>query len=153
MNVFFFFYMYKPIVEKMNVGKVYNHFVVVATSKMLNAVGFPSTYQGFILILPNATFDVKFGCNGLEAVMIYVIAVLSYPAQWKNKLMGIIAGFFVIQVANLLRMIMLVYAGTHLKHLFEYIHVYIAQGIMIALSLGVFFVYLNYANTQQKAHS
>jgi exosortase H (IPTLxxWG-CTERM-specific) len=153
MNVFFFFYMYKPIVEKMNVGKVYNQFVVVTTAKMLTAVGLPCTYQGFVLILPALALEVKFGCNGLEAVLIYSIAVLSYPTQWKKKLVGIIAGFFIIQAANFLRMIMLVYAGVHLKRLFDYIHVYIAQGLMIALALGVFFIYLNYANTPQKAHT
>jgi exosortase/archaeosortase family protein len=145
--------MYKPIVEKMNVGKVYNHFVVVATSKMLTAVGLPCTYQGFVLILPALALEVKFGCNGLEAVLIYSIAVLSYPAHWKRKLAGIVAGFFIIQAANFMRMIMLVYAGIHLKRLFDYIHVYIAQGLMIALALGVFFIYLNYANTPQKAHT
>lgn len=153
MNVFFFFYMYKPIVEKMNIGKVYNQFVVVAASGMLNAVGLPCTYQGFVLILPSLALEVKFGCNGLEAVLIYSIAVLAYPTQWRRKLVGIAAGFFIIQAANFLRMLMLVYAGLHLKRLFDYIHVYIAQGLMIALALAVFFVYLNYANAPEKAHT
>ena len=36
-------------------------------------------------------------------------------------------------------------AGGNFKNLFEYIHVYVAQGIMIAVSLVIFFVYINYA--------
>lgn len=153
MNVFFFFYLYKPIVNIINIGKVYNHFVVVTLSKMLNAIGLHCTYQGFIIMLPTLSLDVKFGCNGLEAVMIYSIAVMAYPAGWKKKLIGIIAGFFVIQIANFLRMVMLVYSGVHLRNLFDYIHIYIAQGIMIALALGIFFIYLNYANAPKKAYS
>jgi len=153
MNVFFFFYLYKPIVDIINVGKVYNHFVVVTLSKMLNAIGLHCTFQCSIRMLPTLSLDVKFGCNGLEAVMIYSIAVMAYPAGWKKKLLGIIAGFFVIQIANFLRMVMLVYSGVHLRNLFDYIHIYIAQGIMIALALGIFFIYLNYANAQKKAYS
>jgi exosortase/archaeosortase family protein len=153
MNVFFFFYLYKPIVDIINIGKVYNHFVVVSLSKMLNAVGLHCTYQGFVIMLPTVSLDVKFGCNGLEAVMIYSIAVLAYPAGWKKKLTGIVAGFIVIQIANFLRMIMLAYSGMHLKNLFDYIHIYIAQGVMIALALGIFFVYLNYANAPKKAYN
>jgi exosortase/archaeosortase family protein len=145
-NVFFFFYMYKPIVNVVNIGKVYNGWFVVAASKMLNVLGFANTYQGFIINLPPLALDVKFGCNGLEAVMIYGIAVLAYPAPWKIKLAGIIAGLFIIQLANFLRLVMLVYAGLHMKGIFEYIHIYFAQGLMIATALCVFFVYLNYAN-------
>lgn len=152
MNVFFFFYMFKPIVQEINIGKLYNQFVVVAATKMLNLVGFPCTHQGFLIMLPALSFDVKFGCNGLEAVMIYSIAVMAYPARWRKKLVGIIAGLLIIQIANFLRIAMLVYAGIHLKRLFDYIHVYIAQGLMIALALGVFFMYLRYANARQEAH-
>ncbi len=102
-------------------------------------------------MLPNLALDVKFGCNGLEAVIIYSIAVLAYPAAWTKKLIGIVAGFFVIQTANFLRMIFLVYSGIHFKRLFDYIHIYIAQGIMIALALATFFIYLKYTNAEQKA--
>lgn len=150
MNLFFFLYMYKPIVEVINIGKVYNHFVVVVLAKMLNAVGLPCTYNGFIIVLPGISLDIKFGCNGLEAVMIYSIAVLAYPAAWKKKLIGIAAGLLVIQVANFLRMVMLAYAGMHMKSFFDYIHIYIAQGMMIALALGIFLLYLNYANAPQR---
>jgi len=153
MNVFFFFYMYKPIVETINIGKVYNQLIVNAASTILTAVGLPCTHQGFILMLPGLSLEVKFGCNGLEAVLIYSIAVLSYPTRWQKKLVGIIAGFIIIQVANFLRIIFLAYAAMHLRHIFDYIHVYIAQGVMIALALGVFFLYLNYANVPQKAHT
>jgi exosortase/archaeosortase family protein len=103
--------------------------------------------------LPSIALDVKFGCNGLEAVMIYGVAVIAFPAQWKYKLMGIGGGFVLLQIINILRITALAYSAIHFKTLFEYIHIYIAQGMMIAVSLGVFFIYLNYAKSPQKANS
>lgn len=153
MNVFFFFYLYKPILEKVDIGKAYTQFIVVSASNLLTAIGLPCQHQGALLMLPGLSLEVKFGCNGLEAVLIYAIAVLSYPASWKKKILGIIAGLVIIQIANFLRMIFLAYAGLHMKRLFDLIHMYIAQGIMIALALGVFFIYLHYANAPQKAHT
>jgi exosortase H (IPTLxxWG-CTERM-specific) len=127
--------------------------VVVVTAKALALLGVSSTFQGSIIALPGLSLDVKFGCNGLEAVMIYAIAVLAYPAHWKKKTVGIAAGFVLLQAANILRIVLLVYSGIHLRNLFEYIHIYIAQGIMIVLSLILFFIYLNNATSSKTAHN
>jgi len=82
--------------------------------------------------------------------MIYSVAVIAFPASWKKKLIGIASGFAVIQIVNILRIVGLAYSGIHARNLFEYIHIYIAQGMMIAISLGVFFIYLNYAKSTGK---
>jgi exosortase/archaeosortase family protein len=156
MIAFFFVTWFKPLLNIIDVNDVYSKSVVVLSSKILGLAGVNCTYHGSIIALPALSLDLKFGCNGLEAVMIYAIAVLAYPAPWKKKLIGIAAGFFILQTANILRILLLVYSGIHLKSLFQFIHVYIAQGIMIALSLGIFFVYLdrlNHAKTAEADHS
>jgi len=153
MTSFFFFAWFKPIHKIIDVNGLYTQSIVVATSKILALLGLPSTSQGSIIALPGLSLDVKFGCNGLEAVMIYSIAVLAYPAHWNKKIMGIAAGFFLLQTANILRIVLLVYSGIHLKNLFEYIHIYIAQGIMIVLSLIFFFIYLGHATSSATAHN
>lgn len=150
---FFFIAWFKPIHKIIDVNDVYTRSVVFVTSKILGSAGLPCTYHGSIISLPALSLDVRFGCNGLEAVMIYAIAVAAYPAGWKKKFMGIAVGFFVLQAANILRIILLVYSGIYLKGLFEFIHVYIAQGIMIALALGIFFVYLNRLNHEKNAEA
>jgi exosortase H (IPTLxxWG-CTERM-specific) len=150
---FFFFAWFKPIHKIIDVNDVYTQSVVVATSKVLALLGISSASQGSIITLPGLSLDVKFGCNGLEAVMIYSIAVLAYPAHWKKKIVGIAAGFLLLQAANILRIVLLVYSGIHLKNLFEYIHIYIAQGIMIVLSLILFFIYLDHATSSKTAHN
>jgi len=44
---------------------------------------------------------------------------------------------------------LLAYSGIHFRRLFEYIHIYVAQGLMIAISLGIFFIYLYYAKSKK----
>ena len=152
MGSFFLLIGLKPVQNVIDLNGLYTKGVVILTSKILEVLTIPSTYQGSVIKLPSIALDVKFGCNGLEAVMIYSVAVIAFPASWKDKLMGILGGFLVIQVINILRISSLAYSAIHFKDLFEYIHIYIAQGMMIAVSLGVFFIYLNYAKASQKAN-
>ena len=86
--------------------------------------------MGQLITIAGISLYVKFGCNGLEAVLIYAGAILSFPATWKKKLLGIIAGFIVIQIVNIIRIVALAYSCIYFKNLFEYIHIYIAEGIM-----------------------
>lgn len=152
MGSFFLLIGLKPVQNVIDLNGLYTKGVVILTSKILEVLTIPSTYQGSVIKLPSIALDVRFGCNGLEAVMIYSVAVIAFPASWKDKLMGILGGFLVIQVINILRISSLAYSAIHFKNLFEYIHIYIAQGMMIAVSLGVFFIYLNYAKASQKAN-
>ncbi len=152
MGSFFLLITHKPVQNVIDLNGLYTKGVVILTSKILEVLTIPSTYQGSVIKLPSIALDVRFGCNGLEAVMIYSVAVITFPASWKDKLMGILGGFLVIQVINILRISLLAYSAIHFKDLFEYIHIYIAQGIMIAVSLGVFFIYLKYARTSQEAN-
>lgn len=153
MGTFFLLIGLKPIQNIVDLNGLYTKGVVLLTSKVLKGLTIPATYQGSIIQLPSIALDVRFGCNGLEAVLIYSIAVIAFPALWRYKLIGIFAGFFIIQVINILRIASLAYSAVYLKNLFEYIHIYIAQGMMIAVSLGIFFVYLNYAKSSPKANA
>jgi exosortase H (IPTLxxWG-CTERM-specific) len=145
MAVFFFVIGFVPLQQVVDVNGLYTKFVVLSTAKVLGLMSLPCTFEGSLIHLPSISLDVKFGCNGLEAVMIYSVAVLAFPASFKKKAIGITAGFIVIQAINILRIAALAYSGVHFRDYFEYIHIYIAQGMMIAVSLAVFFIYLAYA--------
>ncbi len=149
MGAFFVIIGFKPIQDIIDLNGVYTTGVVLATSKLLSVLSIPCTHYGSIINLPSISLDIKFGCNGLEAVMIYSVAVVAFPSTWKKKLIGVTAGFIVIQVVNILRIASLAYSGIHFRSLFEIIHIYIAQGMMIAVSLGIFFLYLHYARPEK----
>lgn len=148
MGVFFFIISFTPLQKIIDVNGGYTRGVVAATSRLLGVLDIPSVCEGSIIRLPSIALDVKFGCNGLEAVMIYSVAVIAFPASWKRRLIGMAAGFVVIQVVNIIRIAGLAYAGVHFPSVFEYVHIYIAQGMMIAVALGVFFLYLGYMSSR-----
>ncbi len=142
MGAFFFVIGFTPFQRVIDINGGYTRGVVAVASTVLGILDIPSSCEGSVIRLPAISLDVKFGCNGLEAVMIYAVAVIAFPSSRKMKFMGIAAGFAVIQAVNIIRIAGLAYAGVHFPGLFEYIHIYVAQGIMIAVALGVFFVYM-----------
>ncbi|MEQ9619304.1 MAG: exosortase H [Deltaproteobacteria bacterium] len=144
MGAFFLLIGLKPVQDIIDINGGYSNAIVYFTAKILGVLGVSSTLQGSIIHLPSISLDVEFGCNGLEAVMIYAVAVLTFPASWRDRIIGIIAGFLVIQVLNLVRIVALAYAGVYHRDLFDLIHLYVAQGVMIAVALGTFVLYLNY---------
>jgi len=150
MTGFFFIIGFTPLQNIIDVNGMYTKEVVLITSKVLSALHIPTTCTGSIIHLPSISLDVRFGCNGLEAVMIYSVAVLAFPATWRKKVYGIVAGFLIIQIINILRIVGFAYAGVYLQNIFHYIHIYVAQGIMIAIALGTFFLYLAFTKTNAK---
>ena len=82
------------------------------------------------------------GCNGLEAVIILFSAVFAFPAPWKNKFIGFVAGFFAIQLLNLVRIISLFYLGQWNYTAFEWFHLYLWQALIILDALVVWLIWL-----------
>jgi len=149
MGFFFLLIGLKPIQDILDINGGYSNAIVFLTAKILEIFGVTSTINGSLINLPSISLDVEFGCNGLEAVMIYTVAILTFPATWKNRLFGFAAGFLVIQVLNLIRIVALAYAGVYHRDLFDLIHIYVAQGVMIAVALGTFILYLSYLSHGQ----
>jgi len=84
------------------------------------------------------------GCDGIEAVIILVAAVLAFPAPWKHKLAGIAIGFVAIQSLNLVRIISLFYLGQYSAVAFEWFHLYLWQALIVLDALAVWLIWLRY---------
>jgi exosortase/archaeosortase family protein len=151
MGCFFLLIGYVPLQNIVDINGLYSEGVVKVTAALLGYSGITCSSEGSLLRLPSLALDVRFGCSGLEAVMIYSVAVIAFPAPWKVKLAGIAFGFFVLQVVNVLRIGLLAYAGIHFRSVFEYLHVFVAQGIMIALALFIFLAYLRHAGPSTRS--
>lgn len=96
-----------------------------------------STANGFaVAIAP--------GCDGIEAVIILVAAVLAFPAPWKHRLAGIGIGFLAIQGLNLVRIISLFYLGQWSRVAFDWFHLYLWQALIVLDALAVWLIWLRY---------
>jgi len=135
----------EPIKKVLDLNGIYTQMIIYLTDLLLRPFGIVEEVRGSVINLKGLSLDVRFGCNGLEAFLIYTVAILSFPSTWKKRSVGIGAGFAVLQILNVLRIAGLGLAGIYWKGYFHYIHVYVAQGMMIAIALVLFLFWLNYA--------
>lgn len=84
------------------------------------------------------------GCDGIEAVIILVAAVLAFPAPWKHKLAGIAIGFLAIQSLNVVRIVSLFYLGQWSRVAFDWFHLYLWQALIVLDALAVWLIWLRY---------
>lgn len=84
------------------------------------------------------------GCNGVEAMIVLLSAIIAFPAPLVYKLKGLIWGFIAIQGMNLLRIVSLFYLGQWSRELFDWAHLYIWQALIMLDALVVFLVWIRY---------
>lgn len=96
-----------------------------------------STLNGFAV-------SIEPGCNGVEAMIVLLAAIIAFPAPWKYKLKGLAWGFVAIQGLNLLRIISLFYLGQWSEELFDWAHLYIWQALIMLDALIVFLIWIRY---------
>ena len=133
---------YEPVRQTLMLDAYYTGAVVSISTWLIQLIGIDVTAQGAFLHLESAIMEVKFGCNGLEAILLYVAAVLAFPATWKERFTGIIAGSTVLQVLNIIRIAILAWVLEYQRDIFPIMHEYITQSIMIALAFIIFIIYL-----------
>jgi len=83
--------------------------------------------------------SIEAGCNGVEATIVLVAAMLAFPAPWKEKLAGLAAGIVAVQALNVVRVISLFYLGQWDIRVFEWAHLYVWQALIM---LDVLIVWL-----------
>ncbi len=136
----------EPVKKIVDINGSYTRLVVLLTAMLLKPFDVVEGINGSIIQLRGISLNVLFGCNGLEAFLIYAAAVLAFRASWGKRLFGIVIGFLVLQLLNVLRITALGIVGVYFRDFFYYFHVYVAQGIMIAFALVMFMAYMSYAN-------
>ncbi len=105
---------------------------VVAVGKVMR-----STASGFAV-------SIEAGCNGVEATIVLLAAMLAFPASWQHKLAGLALGIVAVQGLNVVRVISLFYLGQWNYALFEFAHLYVWQALIM---LDVLIVWLVWVRT------
>jgi len=95
-----------------------------------SASGTVLVYNGFEVAIVEA-------CDGILPATIYLSAVLAFPSRWLDKAWGILIGLPAIFLINLARLVTLMIIGDNWPGLFEQVHIYVWQALVIALSMAV----------------
>ena len=88
--------------------------------------------------------SIEAGCNGVEATIVLIAAVLAFPATWRQRAAAIGLGFLAIQVMNIARIISLFYLGDWDLDIFSWVHLYLWPTLIMLDVLVVFILYLRY---------
>ena len=88
--------------------------------------------------------SIEAGCNGIEAAIVLIAAIFAFPAPWKHRAIGILAGLAAVQALNVVRVISLFYLGQWSLPVFECAHLYLWQALIM---LDVLVVWLFWIRT------
>lgn len=94
-----------------------------------------STANGFAV-------SVEAGCNGIEAAIVLIAAMLAFPAPWKHRVIGILAGLLAVQGLNIVRVISLFYLGQWNMEAFKWAHLYLWQALIMLDVLVVWLIWM-----------
>ncbi len=83
----------------------------------------------------NFAVDIENGCNGIEALIIFLSATLSFPASWKARLAGLGIGLIGIQIVNLIRVVALFLTGVYFPSFFDSSHTVVWQTVVILFAV------------------
>ena len=119
----------------------WTNFIASVSAAIVHSMDDAVVSNGATLIDQKTGFGVVImaGCNGVEAMIVLFAAMMAFPATWKQRAGGLLAGFFAVQGLNLVRIISLFYLGQWSRPLFEWAHLY---GWQVLIMLDVLVVWL-----------
>lgn len=94
---------------------------------------------------------VESGCNGLEAAMVLIAAMLVFPSPWKHRVIGVLVGLFAVEALNIVRIISLFYLGQWNMDIFHVAHLYLWQMLIMLDALVVWLVWIRVLPPQTTA--
>ena len=102
----------------------FSSLVAAASGGLLRLIGQQVNISGTVIAGTCLAIDIHNGCNGVEAMMFVVAAV--------------IAGAVILQVANLIRVVTLYLVGCYHRTWFETFHLGIWQSLMFGVAIAFF---------------
>ena len=112
---------------------------------LLNAMGEKVSVAGTAIRSDRFAVEIENGCNGIEAALLFVSAVLAFPAPWSRRLTGLVAGFFAIQALNFVRVVSLFWVGAHRPALFSSSHTVLWQSAVVLASVLLFLFWASWS--------
>lgn len=99
---------------------------------------------GRVLLSSRNGFSVSIeaGCNGIEAAIVLIAAMLAFPAPWRYRVIGIVVGLVAVQALNIVRVVTLFYLGQWSFQAYEWAHLYVWQALIMLDVLLVWMVWI-----------
>jgi exosortase H (IPTLxxWG-CTERM-specific) len=115
-------------------------FIATQAAWILKIVGLKVHASGITISGEGFSVKILANCNAIFEIMLFLSAVIAFPALLKEKLIGGIVGTIFIYVLNLLRVVALFLIGVYSPQFFEETHIYVSQSIFIVV-VAIFWLF------------
>ena len=150
LTAFYLFIAFSPFYRKKFVPS-HLHLIAKVSGHLLSVLGQDITVAGSSIHSPRLTATIIRGCDAVEAIALYVCAVLAFPLPFLKKLLGIIAGTLVLLILNLIRIVSLFLIGAYSAKIFDLMHIDVWQALFIFFAVLLWIVWLLWATRSQLA--
>lgn len=136
------------VIEPFTVG------IARVSGATLNLLGQGITMRGTVIENHRFAVNIRNGCNGVETMLIFISAVLAFPAAWAARAIGLVLGILAIQVINLIRVVALFLTGAYFPKLFDASHTVVWQTVVILCGVLLWIFWASrFANPRRSAEA
>jgi exosortase/archaeosortase family protein len=126
--------------------------IVAVTGGLLSAGGFDLFLDGRVLGLTGTSGVIIInGCNGLEAIGLFIGFVMAYPGDRLKRALFLPTGILVIYLVNILRVGVLVLLQSYYPASFDFAHDYSTSAIFYLAIFGLWVIWINYGGKVRTA--
>lgn len=123
-----------------------NRMTAKLTELLLITCGTVPQLDGSTLSLNGFRVQVVTECSGLYLAVLFVAFLACWPSSPRAKVLGMLAGLPFLCAANVVRIAAVTAAGAIRPDLFPYLHVYLAQVMMVLLVCLCSFAWLHWSS-------
>jgi len=95
--------------------------------------------EGTQILSKGLTLNISIGCDGVEAMALFAIALVSMPVAFALRLRGLGIGLLILILVNIFRIVSLYFIGTYWNSTFEFFHVYFWQVAYIIIAAMIWY--------------
>lgn len=128
----------------------YHHLIARVSGGVLAVLGHETTVADTSISSPKFSVQIVRGCDAVEAIALFVCAVLAFPLPFLKKLAGLIVGAPLLLILNLVRIVSLFLVGVYSPRLFALTHLDVWQALFIFFAVLLWIIWLLWATRNQE---
>ena len=147
-GVFYVFIAFSSFYNKRFVP-LHHHLIARTSGYVLALLGQEITVRGASIDSPRFSATIIRGCDAVEAISLYVCAVLAFPLPFLKKLIGVTVGALLLLILNLVRVVSLCMIGAYSRRMFDLMHIDVWQALFIFFAVLLWILWLLWATRSQ----
>ncbi len=117
---------------------------------ILNGMGQGCQVTGTTIRAARFAMTICRGCDALEPCWLFAAAVISFPAPFPRKFLGILIGGALLLALNLVRIVSLFFMGVHWPRLFATVHLEIWPVVFVLAAILMWVAWIRWARRQDR---